>query len=47
MHRYDIVPHMPQCEKKILDSRVDETSDSYPCDPDVEEGAYHHGTEIW
>lgn len=47
MHRLDVVPHLPACAKNKLDTRVDKTSHSTPCDPEADSNAYHHGTEIW
>ncbi|KAH7724951.1 Lipase family protein [Aphelenchoides avenae] len=46
VHRLDIVPHMPACDKTLDDPRVEPKDDSKPCDPHGDK-AYHHGTEIW
>uniref|UniRef100_A0A0N4ZLX3 Lipase_3 domain-containing protein n=1 Tax=Parastrongyloides trichosuri TaxID=131310 RepID=A0A0N4ZLX3_PARTI len=48
VHRLDIVPHLPACEKD-KNSRLVKFSkdDSKPCNPYAGEYPYHHGTEIW
>uniref|UniRef100_F1L4U1 Lipase n=1 Tax=Ascaris suum TaxID=6253 RepID=F1L4U1_ASCSU len=46
VHRADIVPHLPACQKDDDDSeRKDDKSK--PCDTNGDGRAYHHGTEIW
>uniref|UniRef100_A0A914RUM2 Fungal lipase-like domain-containing protein n=1 Tax=Parascaris equorum TaxID=6256 RepID=A0A914RUM2_PAREQ len=46
VHRADIVPHLPACQKGDDDSeRRDDKSK--PCDTNGDGRAYHHGTEIW
>ena len=47
VHRLDIIPHSPPCDKDEYAPGVDANDDSKPCDPNNKERGYHHGTEIW
>ncbi|KAL7075995.1 hypothetical protein ACQ4LE_004499 [Meloidogyne hapla] len=47
VHRMDIVPHMPACDKTDNWPGVRPNDDSKPCDPSGKGKAYHHGVEIW
>ncbi|KAF7632143.1 Lipase_3 domain-containing protein [Meloidogyne graminicola] len=47
VHRMDIVPHMPACDKTDNWPGVRPKDDSKPCDPTSKGKAYHHGVEIW
>ncbi|GMR59504.1 hypothetical protein PMAYCL1PPCAC_29699, partial [Pristionchus mayeri] len=43
IHRGDVVPHMPGCEKNLTATH----NNVSPCDSDNLDGSYHHGTEVW
>ncbi|GMS80464.1 hypothetical protein PENTCL1PPCAC_2639, partial [Pristionchus entomophagus] len=43
IHRSDVVPHMPGCEKNLTGTR----NNVSPCDNQNPDGSYHHGTEVW
>uniref|UniRef100_A0A0K0F1Q3 Lipase_3 domain-containing protein n=1 Tax=Strongyloides venezuelensis TaxID=75913 RepID=A0A0K0F1Q3_STRVS len=49
IHSKDIVPHLPACGKSssvnLLQKFIRRISE--PCDPNLENEPYHHGTEIW
>nr|CAD2186804.1 unnamed protein product [Meloidogyne enterolobii] len=47
VHRMDIVPHMPACDKTDNWPGVRPNDDSKPCDRHGKGKAYHHKTEIW
>uniref|UniRef100_A0A0N5C7C0 Lipase_3 domain-containing protein n=1 Tax=Strongyloides papillosus TaxID=174720 RepID=A0A0N5C7C0_STREA len=52
IHRMDIVPHLPPCAKSTNLSFFNLVKKffrriSVPCDPNLENMPYHHGTEIW